>query len=185
MKDLLVKEGEVAKVGSGLCIIEVDEEVAAELDDTSSATPPPHPEQEAASSGVDVLPSEVKPRDQKPLPDAPKRRPHPLDPNVPPSEQSPILGGSDVNVLAAPSVRHFAKTQRVDLSKLAPGSGKAGRIEKRDVEAHMERLASAANTSDLAPSIIDTVNDAVVELGRTRWNMYKAMTKSLEIPHFG
>lgn len=185
MKELLVKEGEVAKVGSGLCIIEVEEEVAAELNDATSATPPPHLEQEAALSGGDVLPSGVKPQDQKPLPDAPKRRPHPLDPNVLPSEPSPSFGGNNANVLAAPSVRHLAKTKGVDLSKLAPGSGKAGRIEKRDVEAYLERIASGTSASTPGQSVAGTVNDVVVELGRTRWSMYKAMTKSLEIPHFG
>ena len=182
VKELLVKEGEVAKVGAGLCVIEVEEE-STETDETTSATPPPHLEQEAATLGIGTPPSKVSPQDQKPLPDAPKRRPHPLDPNVPASVPSPLLGGNNSNVLAAPSVRHLAKTKGVDLFKLVPGSGKAGRIEKRDVEAYLERLTSGAPISP--PSIPDTADDAVVELGRTRWSMYKAMTKSLEIPHFG
>ena len=48
VKELLVKEGEVAKVGAGLCVIEVEEE-STEMDEATSATPPPHLEQEAAT----------------------------------------------------------------------------------------------------------------------------------------
>ncbi len=44
MKELLVKEGDIAKVGEGLCVIEVEEEDTAS--DDSSASPPPHSEQE-------------------------------------------------------------------------------------------------------------------------------------------
>ncbi|KAI0069890.1 CoA-dependent acyltransferase [Panus rudis PR-1116 ss-1] len=186
IKELLVKEGEVAKVGSGLCIIEVDEESAAVDEDASAASPPPHPEQAAASAGVDVPPSQVTEREQAPSPAAAKRRPHPLDPNVPP-EANPSLGGNYENVLATPSTRHYARQKGVDLSKVAPGSGKGGRVEKQDVDAYLARVASEVDATKSAPAApkVDTASDVVVELGRTRWNMYKAMTKSLEIPHFG
>ncbi|KAL4254913.1 Dihydrolipoamide acetyltransferase component of pyruvate dehydrogenase complex [Abortiporus biennis] len=178
--ELLVKEGEVAKVGEGLCIIEVDEEAAA--DDETSASPPPHPEQEETSSPIPPSQAEVVSPQASSTPA--KRRPHPLDPNASSEEISAF--GNQENVLATPSVRHLARQNGVDLSKLVPGSGKAGRIEKKDVEAYLVRpqttSSSVANLNGERPAVGE---DVVVELGRTRYSMWKAMTKSLEIPHFG
>ncbi|CAL1696881.1 unnamed protein product [Somion occarium] len=179
VKELLVKEGEVARVGSGLCIIEVDEEVAVSLEEDA----PSASQQNNASSGLQ--PSEAKPKEQTPFPT--KRRPHPLDPNISPEQQLLLLGRNHANVLATPSVRHFAKQKDVELSLLVPGSGKAGRIEKRDIEAYLQIGISATNTNSATSTTSkdDPAEDAIVEFGRTRWNMYRAMTKSLEIPHFG
>ncbi|KAJ3485714.1 hypothetical protein NLI96_g4762 [Meripilus lineatus] len=100
-----------------------------------------------------------------------------MDPNVPPG----VPRANHADVLATPSVRHFARQNAVDLSVLAPGSGKGGRIEKKDVEAFLARSATAME-SNIAGS---SEEDVVVQLGRTRHNMWKAMVKSLEIPHFG
>ncbi|KAJ8455017.1 hypothetical protein ONZ45_g19080 [Pleurotus djamor] len=100
-----------------------------------------------------------------------------MDPQYIPSKQS------DADVLATPSVRHFARQNAVDLAQLVPGSGKRGRIEKSDIEAFLAR------GSQPQPSIsavdVDSGKDVVVDLGRTRYGMWKAMVKSLEIPHFG
>lgn len=189
IKELLVKEGEIAKVGAGLCVIEVSEEEADTSDDAPEATPPPHPEQAAAGSGVTVPPSQVESPTPEPAAlSSPKRRPHPLDPNVTP-EQAPLaLGANSENVLATPSVRHFARQKGVDLSQLAPGSGKGGRVEKKDVENHLSGASSIParqGTPSASKMSVDQSQDVVVELGRTRYGMWKAMVKSLEIPHFG
>ncbi|TCD71391.1 hypothetical protein EIP91_010097 [Steccherinum ochraceum] len=193
VKELLVTEGEVAKVGSGLCIIEVDEEAAEATDNAAPASPNPHQEQEAARTGTSIPPSQV---DQAQTKDASsssvrKSKPHPMDPNAQQTTSAgsvPRLGASHENVFAAPSVRHFARHQGVDLSKLVPGSGKGGRIMRQDVEDHLARPSASAQSSSFASSLeskADAAQDVVVELGRTRWGMWKAMVKSLEIPHFG
>lgn len=172
VKDILVKEGEVAKVGQGLCIIEVDEDEHPSSEDQSSS-PPPHPEQEATQS--DQSPAE---KPQAPPQEVLKaqRRPHPLDPNVS-QESKAALGTNAANVLATPSVRHFARQNGVDLAKLSPGSGKSGRIEKRDVDVYLagpkEQKASTGSQSLL----VEPAQDIVVELGRTRYGMWKAMVK--------
>ncbi|KAJ8515292.1 hypothetical protein ONZ45_g7274 [Pleurotus djamor] len=164
VKEILVQEGEVAKVGSGLCLIEVDEEVAGgvEATATETAAPPPAP---------------VTTIEAKDVPAPVQRQLHPMDPQYIPSKQS------DADVLATPSVRHFARQNAVDLAQLVPGSGKRGRIEKSDIEAFLAR------GSQPQPSIsavdVDSGKDVVVDLGRTRYGMWKAMVKSLEIPHFG
>ncbi|KAG5650716.1 hypothetical protein H0H81_011263 [Sphagnurus paluster] len=176
---LLVQEGEVAKVGSGLCLIEVEEDVGDAVE-PAKAEPAPAPT-EAATPAAPVAEAD--------------RRLHPMDPKFTP-------GAAD-NVLAAPSVRHFARQQGVDLAKLMPGTGKGGRIEKRDVEAYLAK-GSQAEPAQTSQAQVPTVQeqDVVVELGRTRYGMWKAMEKvrvlacmnfvhsnplpqSLEIPHFG
>lgn len=180
VKELLVKEGEVAKVGEGLCIIEVDTDEHPSSEDSHSSSPPHHQAQEAK-----VLQDAPTSEPPKPTPEAtpvstPKaRKPHPLDPNVSPEAKASIAASNAENVLATPSVRHFARESCIDLAKLAPGSGKGGRIEKRDVEAYLAgpKDQSAAPATASRPAPPDTTQDIVVELGRTRYGMWKAMVK--------
>jgi len=108
----------------------------------------------------------------------PVKRLHPLDPNF--TSESGSSKASDV--FAAPSVRHFARKNGVDLAKLVPGSGKSGRIEKKDVESFIAK--GREESAKPLPQAIQH-EDVIVELGRTRHTMWKAMVKSLEIPHFG
>ncbi|KAL5534961.1 hypothetical protein ACEPAF_3052 [Sanghuangporus sanghuang] len=177
VKELLVKEGEVAKVGENLCLIEVVDERPEETEDTNSD-----------KTGID---SQEERRNDSPIQDTSyvkehvsssaqaERQLHPLDPR---SQNLTSQRKSDpASVLALPSVRHFAKERGVDLSLLAPGSGKGGRIEKRDVEQFLSRVSSHGASATQSP----TDGEVIVELGRTRHTMWKAMVKSLEIPHFG
>lgn len=192
VKEILVQEGDVAKVGAGLCLIEVDEEVVEGLETVDAdASRPPMKE--------DVVPEDAPAPSSSASPTSPRRL-HPLDPKF--SEADKDKEAASANVLATPSVRHFARTKGVELAKLAPGSGKAGRIEKKDVEAY---LAGGSADEGASTPQADTTQDVVVELGRTRYGMWKAMVKvrglchlflhsfltrlllpqSLEIPHFG
>ena len=178
VKELLVQEGEIAKVGAGLCLIEVDETVTEGDLPVEAVSPANESKQEV------VLP----------------RQPHPLDPAHTLQEKSI---NSD-NVFAAPSVRHFARRNGVDLGRLVPGTGKGGRIEKADVEAYLTHGVDGRVSSTKSETKSDKLEDVVVELGRTRYGMWKAMVKvrcsfnlmllslinlcivqSLEIPHFG
>ncbi|KII86261.1 hypothetical protein PLICRDRAFT_55995 [Plicaturopsis crispa FD-325 SS-3] len=171
VKELLVKEGQIAKVGHGLCLIEVDEAALESVD--QSAVEPVEPPQEIQSI------EEAPVSDHAPTPVVAERRLHPMDPSYTPSDASK----SAQDVLATPSVRHLARQKGVDLAALAPGSGKDGRIEKKDIEAY---LAKGTEVSAPAPTPTATSGeDIVVDLGRTRYGMWKAMVKSLEIPHFG
>jgi len=170
VKELLVQEGEMAKVGEGICLIEVESEGSGSTDSAleKPASLPSEPKEE------DVKASEPKRNEG-----SQERRPHPLDPNFP-QDAAKILGDSSRSALAVPSVRHFARQNGVfDLSDLMPGSGRNGRIEKKDVEAYLAATADGGSVSATRKE------DTVVELGRTRYGMWKAMVKSLEIPHFG
>ncbi|KAF7793333.1 hypothetical protein EIP86_004445 [Pleurotus ostreatoroseus] len=176
IKELLVNEGEVAKVGEGLCVIEVEGEDQFEASEPTSASPPPHPEQEA-SQLQQLSSGEVNKGHRTTFS---SRKHHPLDPNAPVGKESPA------DILATPSVRHYAREKGVDLTHLVPGSGKGGRIEKKDIEAYLSAPAtSTASKSTQMQSDIVPKDDIIVDLGRTRYGMWKAMVKSLEIPHFG
>ena len=161
VKQILVEEGQVAKVGAGLCLIEVEEEEGAAVPNV-------------------VTPAETQPvqekieREQEPLA-APTRRLHPHDPNYAPSQDEPHKPGvAAEDILAAPSVRHFARKVGVDLAHVAPGSGKDGRVEKADVEAYLLRSNPKLQGK---PASTSSDENVVVELGRTRYSMWKAMTK--------
>ncbi|KAH0838878.1 CoA-dependent acyltransferase [Lanmaoa asiatica] len=177
VKQLLVQEGEIAKVGAGLCLIEVEQEDDRghdpQTNPDASAMPTPEVTQDPA---VSVEESGTRSREQGVLRTGNK---HPLDPTNTGST-SFSSSGSD-HALATPSVRHFARQHAVDIAALAPGSGRDGRVEKKDVEAFIARGRGV----DVDSAVRAEDKDVVVELGRTRYGMWKAMTQSLEIPRFG
>lgn len=171
MKEIYVKEGEVAKVGEPLCLIETEDgEEASSSETTVTEGQPgltqvtPTPTESITTSPADVPSSSATPR-----------RHHPLDPNKPVESNR---FGSD-NASAVPSVRHFAMKNGIfDLSKLMPGSGKNGRIEMFDVEAHLAGTTTPTPQSTVSQSVATPQGeDLVVELGRTRYGMWKAMVK--------
>jgi len=208
IKEILVQEGQVAKVGEGLCIIEVDEEASNPSDIPKSESPvantndSPQPRQEqgrddALRSGRGASASVTQPPSDK---HAVARRPHPLDPNIPPaselgastswpgasSESEPIITkAATADVLALPSVRHFARESGVDIALLSPGSGKDGRVERADVERYLAGGNSVRERPSAVPSSPPVEDDIIVELGRTRYGMWKAMEKARTSIHLG
>jgi 2-oxoisovalerate dehydrogenase E2 component (dihydrolipoyl transacylase) len=189
VKELLVPEGQVAKVGQALCTIEVEDSSAATVDDQLAE---PVKDEESAVPQDQAIEAELfKPpsRDEVVAAAAevsrdvggPSRRPHPLDPNQPPPTNMP----STRDVLATPAVRHFARSKGVDLAQVAPGGGKDGRVEKKDVEAFLAGHVDGFNSTAPSSTVTQTQEEMVVDLGRTRYGMWKAMEKSLAIPHFG
>ena len=133
LKEILFKEGEVAKVGEALCLIETEDgEEVDSVETTLSEGPAPV---DSPSAGLTT----VSPMDGSPQ-SVPQRPHHPLDPNKP---TEPVRPSSD-DALAVPSVQHFAmKNCTLDLSKLMPGSGTDGRIEKSDVAAYLAGMAAS------------------------------------------
>ena len=179
LKEILVQEGHIAKVGEGLCIIEIDQEAvegAGETIDQQALEPqsvPSFSSEKAFTTLRESMPQNLK-------------RLHPLDPNyvlttTSPSKQSTLQtfdsGRQTLDVLAMPSVRHYARSKNVDIGLLAPGSGRDGRIEKVDIDAHLVQsgLYPASEPPTTAPSAQQ--QDIIVELNRTRYNMWKAMDK--------
>jgi len=157
VRELLVQEGEIAKVGAGLCLIDVAEEDTSEGRADGGPASSPNTSQDKLPSG--------------PPQETPNPKRHPMDPQY----VSETARASLKDVLATPAVRHFARKNDVDLAQLVPGSGKDGRVEKRDVDAFLANAAADTREARGAP----VEGDVVVELGRTRYGMWKAMTKVL------
>lgn len=173
-----MQEGEVAKVGDGLCVIETEED-ASEHSDTSAhpAEGLSHQEQRCDTSNSSAVSEDARVA----------RRPHPLDPNDPPAPdfkasypQGTADGMPRADVLALPAVRHFARQSGVDIALLVPGSGKNGRVERVDVDRYLARGTSASEQSSSITPAPTAEEDVVVELGRTRYGMWKAMEKVRE-----
>ncbi len=200
--EILVQEGQVAKVGEDLCVIEVYEEasnpsdlpVSEHRDASVNESQPPSQEHKRDTPPDASEPGSQPPSDKNPV----ARRPHPLDPNALPrpasesrkaSTSQPGTSSGSVttaarakaaDVLALPAVRHFARESGVDVALLAPGSGKNGRIERIDVERYLSgaKSTSALEQPTAVPSSLPAEDDIVVELGRTRYGMWKAMEKA-------
>ena len=203
VKQLLVQEGEIAKVGAGLCVIEVEQEDdITQANPDASVTPVPIPERTHDPAVSVERRGEVGREAEVSVRRADNK--HPLDPTN--SGSMPFASSGSDHALATPSVRHFARQHGVDIAALAPGSGRDGRVEKRDIEAFIAqgRFVPGIEAGTASQPVQSEGKDVVVELGRTRYGMWKAMTQvrrpeivsrvadypihvsqSLEIPRFG
>lgn len=97
---------------------------------------------------------------------------------------------------ATPAVRRIAKENNIDLSKVK-GSHKSGRILKEDVIAYMngeQKTGPAVSTpaasvpapvATPAAPVVPGAGDKLVQLTQIQKAMFRQMTKSLSIPHFG
>lgn len=88
--------------------------------------------------------------------------------------------------LVAPAVRIMVKQHNIDIKDVV-GSGKRGRVLKEDVKKHIasrnsypKPLSSNPETHAGAP-----VEDKTVPLTSIETQMFKVMTRALNIPHFG
>lgn len=125
-------------------------------------------EDHTASKGEPAPTVEFKPAVQAPelQTDAnPVNEPHPV--NVP----SVCVNKS----LATPAVRRLAQENSIDLGYVQ-GSGKDGRVMKEDVLRYLDQPR-------LVPTVPNQGDD--IPLTGLRRAMFKAMTQSLTIPHFG
>jgi len=184
-----------------LCLIEVDQEaldssdvLTSEHRDTNNINSPPPPQEQKGDTPDAHESRPQPPSDKHPV----ARRLHPLDPNAPPRPASESSRASTwqpgassdsvtaakrvvaVDVLALPAVRHFARESGVDIALLASGSGKNGRVERVDVERYLAggKFGSVGEQPTAVSHSPLVEDDIVVELGRTRYGMWKAMEKA-------
>lgn len=105
---------------------------------------------------------------------------------------SPVtVPSADTATIATPAVRRLSKEHKVNLG-LITGTGPNGRILKGDVISFVEKSTAASSpivthavVVPLPPSSKATHSDKTVNLSPIQKAMFKAMTKSLTIPHFG
>ncbi|XP_075256310.1 lipoamide acyltransferase component of branched-chain alpha-keto acid dehydrogenase complex, mitochondrial-like [Convolutriloba macropyga] len=100
-------------------------------------------------------------------------------------------------VLATPVVRRIASEMNIDISKVS-GSGPKGRILKENLLAFSGEpdeslpIITPQDTTTVSPSFasnfkpepVSSTHDTVVKLTPYQKGMHKAMTSSLQIPHF-
>jgi 2-oxoisovalerate dehydrogenase E2 component (dihydrolipoyl transacylase) len=97
--------------------------------------------------------------------------------------------------LATPAVRHLTKELNVDITQVR-GTGKEGRVTKEDIHRFVEGQNSSLDAKAEAefqaisqPAATDRVQcvpqkEEVISLTPVQAQMFKAMTRSLTIPHF-
>lgn len=102
-----------------------------------------------------------------------------------PSEPSASKGKHAT--LATPAVRHLTKELDVSISDIN-GTGRDGRVLKEDVYQFAKLRDSAPSTMEHAasspPMESGAQKETITPLTNVQLHMFKAMTKSLTIPHF-
>jgi 2-oxoisovalerate dehydrogenase E2 component (dihydrolipoyl transacylase) len=180
VKSLLYKEGEVAKVGSALCEIERETE---ETESASQSSEAPSNESKGSSDApASSSHSKVDLEGFKSSPEAHKS----------------FETGSG-SVLATPAVRRISRENDVDLRQVK-GTGKDGRITKEDMLNYVQsagargkdvpgELSAAAAGQQLqqqgsAASPAASTAPEELPLDPIRRAMFRAMTATLQVPHF-
>lgn len=92
--------------------------------------------------------------------------------------------GERALTLATPAVRRVAKEHGVNLSLIA-GTGPSGRILKGDVLAFVSGKTSSTLATNTPVTTSTTTQEEIVPLTPIQKVMFKTMTASLQIPHFG
>lgn len=88
---------------------------------------------------------------------------------------------SNHKTLATPAVRHMTKDFDVDIADVQ-GSGKDGRVLKEDVQRYVSQRDQCTPHHGFSTQQLET--DREVPLTAVQNAMFKAMTRSLNIPHF-
>ncbi|GAA5997611.1 dihydrolipoamide acetyltransferase family protein [Rhodotorula paludigena] len=162
--------GDMLKVGSTLCTIEIGESDAVEAAEDTDVPSPPAPTSAEASqptSSIDLLRATVS------------------------SSSSTSRTNSSSEILATPATRRFAREKGVDLAAVQ-GTGRNGRVMKEDVLAaansNQDNRPHAPSKEAVSPSSppksVPARESTLIPLSPTRRAMFRAMTGSLAIPHF-
>lgn len=111
----------------------------------------------------------------------------PSAPTTPLSTEEPTVSRGTHALLATPAVRHLTKELKVNISDIQ-GSGKDGRVLKDDVYQFVKRRDAVPEPTIQGP-VSSTAGSAVqvetvTPLSNIQAQMFKSMTKSLNIPHF-
>ncbi|KAJ1563072.1 hypothetical protein HK405_002891 [Cladochytrium tenue] len=167
VRRLLYRPGEMAKVGAPLVEIETVDEEESEGVGAGAAAPVSAESTAAAgaSSGAMAEPS--------------GESSGPSTPTV-----ASTHAGEGEPVFATPAVRRVARELGVDLAEVE-GTGKGGRVMKDDVVRFAEKAVPETPRASTASLATVVEGDTLKPLTAIQKAMFKQMTKSLSIPHFG
>lgn len=85
--------------------------------------------------------------------------------------------------LATPAVRHLTKEFNLNIEDI-PGTGKDGRVLKEDVQKYASGKSDSGLSSAPLTPVTPLGEDQIVPLTPVQNQMFKTMTRSLQIPHF-
>ncbi|KAI0913741.1 2-oxoacid dehydrogenase acyltransferase [Ustulina deusta] len=185
VKKLYYDAGEMAKVGKPF--VDIDIVGDAKQKDLDALTAPV-PSTDGASEPLNKESLSQPPEGRKPT-QTPTSTPQSQE-TVP---QSIRQEKSIYKSLATPAVRHLCKELDVEITDV-DGTGKSGRVSKEDVYRFAEardsgkQAAQPTSTTPETPSAAfattEKQTETTVALTNTQQQMFKAMTRSLSIPHF-
>lgn len=85
--------------------------------------------------------------------------------------------------LATPAVRHLTKELNVNITDVQ-GTGRDGRVLKEDVHRHVAQSTQEQPSTPRAPAPAPSLEERKMPLTPVQNQMFKLMTRSLNIPHF-
>ncbi|KAL8998022.1 MAG: hypothetical protein Q9169_002862 [Polycauliona sp. 2 TL-2023] len=172
IKKLHYEPDSMAQVGQPLCDIDVLSEIEPEDEAALAST-----NEQAGSPSTPQQPQKAAEHEQGQSNEASK------EPEV---SKAPSTRGH--SSLATPAVRGLLKDLKIDISEVT-GTGKDGRVLKEDVQNH---ATSSSSKPAPSPSLIpsksgsdSTQTESIIPLTPIQSQMFKTMTRSLTIPHFG
>ncbi|RFU75267.1 2-oxoisovalerate dehydrogenase e2 component dihydrolipoyl transacylase [Trichoderma arundinaceum] len=186
VKKLYYETGEMAKVGKPF--VDIDIEGGAEPEDAGAP--------KAAEASKDGASSSTA---------APESRPAEVDAAAQGQGGQATKPKGKAAALATPAVRHLSKELNIDILDI-DGTGKDGRVLKEDIYKFVQQRDASASASAASQSASTLQQQAAsqspfvwapppsgqpsvqtetrVQLTNTQQQMFKTMTRSLNIPHF-
>lgn len=182
VKKLHYEAGEMAKVGKPL--VDIDIQGDAKIEDLETLTPPEAETPKAPSTSdrssensesFSALRSEHEETSGQPTGNGQAEVPAP-----------PVVKGKHAS-FATPAVRHLSKEHNVDITQIS-GTGREGRVTKEDIYKFVE-AKKAVPATQAAPAYPTQhtpgkQQETKTSLTKTQEQMFKTMTRSLNIPHF-
>ncbi|KAJ0388448.1 hypothetical protein COL922a_000252 [Colletotrichum nupharicola] len=187
VKKLHYDAGDMAKVGKPF--VDIDIQGGAKQEDLDALTAPTGPADTSAPSASETPAAAQKDQSQKARENTQAEAAPAQAATAAPAE-APKQKGKHA-ALATPAVRHLSKTLNVDIAEI-DGTGRDGRVLKEDIQNFVKRRESGgpvaappsgAEPTGPAPSTGPQV-ETRVPLTVTQQQMFKSMTRSLNIPHF-
>lgn len=181
MKKLHYETGEMAKVGKPLVDIDIQGDPNKEdLKTLTSPLPEPTPVTSLKDKPAEVPSSFSSLRSESQEAKEAGTGNGEAEPSTQPAPRGKHAA------LATPAVRHLSKELNVDISQIS-GTGREGRVSKEDIYKFVEQKKSTAGTPPTphaTTSVPGKQQETLTPLTKTQEQMFKTMTRSLNIPHF-
>jgi 2-oxoisovalerate dehydrogenase E2 component (dihydrolipoyl transacylase) len=103
-------------------------------------------------------------------------------PSSPPPNALAQPAGENAGLIT-PGVRHMLKELKLDITDIQ-GTGKDGRVLKEDIQRYTSVMASPSASTAGKYGLRASAEDRLVSLTPSENEMFKVMTRSLDIPHF-